>query len=172
MSTTVRARFFLDDGFDNARSEFNKAADETGRILPATTCGDIDKVIAAFKQCEKFIGRADDERYDTAKELSDDFSREVWGLEDELERVRTANSRLRALSEQWRDVAETCLAEVEALHEAASLLRNAILFSVDTMTFEINPSNYSHDDACILNAQSIEAFNALQNALEEVRDAS
>jgi len=49
-------------------------------------------------------------------------------------------------------------------------LREAINIALDTVTIEINPSNYGHDDVCLLNDQMIEAMLGLQAASEPPKD--
>jgi len=53
----------------------------------------------------------------------------------------------------------TLQAEVERLREALEAASEAV-------TMELNPSNYDHDDVCLLNQQCIEAMLTIEAALQ------
>lgn len=69
------------------------------------------------------------------------------------------------LSEAQREIARL-LAERDDLAREVKRLREAIQDADEMVTMEINPSNYNHDDVCLLNDQMIEAMLFLRAALK------
>lgn len=69
-------------------------------VIPHT-CPDIDKVITSINYAQKAIGKgleSDDKRY------FEDAESELDGLEDILEKLRTANDSLREYAQRFLDL--------------------------------------------------------------------
>lgn len=79
----------------------------------------------------------------------------VGGIEKEMEANARRIARLPELEEAYLAQA----AEIERLREA-------IKYADSLVTIEINPSNYGHDDVCLLNDQTTEALLHLLAALK------
>lgn len=77
-------------------------------IVPHT-CGDIDKIIKSINEAEKSIGKAKDrEDWDWL----DYAATELWGLVDELEKLRKANETLREYGQKYFELRS----QIEDLH--------------------------------------------------------
>jgi len=70
---------------------------------------------------------------------------------------------------QWEDeVALEAADRIEELEAKLAEAVEALRFSFDTLG-EINPSNYSHDDVCLLNDRSVEVILYLNSTLAELK---
>ena len=58
-------------------------------------------------------------------------------------------------------------AEVLKLREKNQRLRGALNFISGAINWEINPSNYTHEEVCAMNSQWVEMGNTASAALEE-----
>ena len=63
-----------------------------------------------------------------------------------------ANERLNALVAQMAD-------EITDLRDRLTSAENALRETLSLLAFEINPSNYDHEDVCLLNDNSIRAYH-------------
>lgn len=96
---------------------------------------------------------------------------EISRLLSTIESAHAEENRLRAIALDMQAGYREAIARAEAAEAEMKRLRDLLRFSHDTL-WEINPSNYDHDDVCKLNDASVEVILAIAPELGESALAS
>lgn len=107
----------LVDIHDTNQQEINDITASVARRLPKHTCPDIDKIISSIRAVERLCRNA--RKYESPNELASDIETEVFSLESMLEQLRTSNSSLRDIGDDWQMIA---VANHERVHKLVSTL--------------------------------------------------
>lgn len=99
-----------------------------------------------------------------------DTSKDIAWIEDACDLFDREAQDLGFPSHVYSTRLRALRAELDEAKVEVERLRNAMQWALDTVTIEINPSNYDHDDVCRLNAEMIEAVLGLQTALKGTSD--